>query len=149
MQACLRDRRKGVRSPQRYNISPYGKSPAGSHAGPPSLWRTSGKAARTTREPASAPGRRPQAVTIPSPPAHRAEQCATLAHGLLPLGGGIGVVDDAGACLHVQAAVLDHRGTDRDGGVGVAPPADPADRAGVDVALVRFEFLDDLQRADL
>src|SRR5690606_33198636 len=80
---------------------------------------------------------------------HGAEQRAALVHGLVPLLVRIGVVDDAGAGLHVQAAVLDHRGADRDGGVGVAVPADVADRAGIDVALDRLQFADDLQRADL
>src|SRR5690606_18530020 len=80
---------------------------------------------------------------------HGAEQRAALVHGLVPLLVRIGVVDDAGARLHVQAAALDHRGTDRDRGIGVAVPADVADRAGVDVALDRLELADDLQGADL
>src|SRR3546814_9838596 len=54
---------------------------------------------------------------------HCPEQRTTLAHRLLPLLHRIGVVDDAGAGLHVQAAALDHRGADRDRHVGVAVPA--------------------------
>src|SRR5258706_14551545 len=75
-----------------------------------------------------------------SQPARRlrdgSEQCAALVHRLFPFGARIGVVDDAAAGLHVQATVLDHRRADRDRSVGIAPPADVADRAGVDVALV-------------
>src|ERR1700754_3105348 len=78
-----------------------------------------------------------------------AEQCAAFVHGFFPLGGRVGVVDDAAAGLHVQAAVLDHGGADGDGRIRIAPPAQPADGAGVDVALERFQLLDDLQRADL
>jgi hypothetical protein len=80
---------------------------------------------------------------------HRAEQGAALVHGFFPLGGGVGIVHDAGTGLHMQATVLDHRGADGDGGVGVALPADVADRTGVDVALDRFQFADDFQCADL
>src|SRR3546814_20618515 len=54
---------------------------------------------------------------------HCPEQRTTLAHRLLPLLHRIGVVDDAGAGLHVPAAALDHRGADRDRHVGVAVPA--------------------------
>ena len=49
----------------------------------------------------------------------------------------------------MQAAVLDDGGADGDGRVHVAPPADVTDRAGIDVALDRFEFANDFQRADL
>src|SRR3546814_10233690 len=68
---------------------------------------------------------------------HCPEQRTTLAHRLLPLLHRIGVVDDAGAGLHVQAAALDHRGADRDRHVGVAVPAQVTDRAPVPVALDR------------
>src|SRR3546814_10016402 len=60
---------------------------------------------------------------------HCPEQRTTLAHRLLPLLHRIGVVDDAGAGLHVQAAALDHRGADRDRHVGVAVPAQVTDRS--------------------
>ncbi len=56
---------------------------------------------------------------------HRAEQRTPLVHGFLVLGRGIGVVHDAGAGLDVQAGVLGHGGTDRDGGIRIAPPAPP------------------------
>ena len=49
----------------------------------------------------------------------------------------------------MQAAILDHRSADGDGHVGITGPADVADRAGVDVALDRFQLADDFQRADL
>ena len=35
---------------------------------------------------------------------------------------------------------LDHRSADGDGGVGIAPPAEVTDGAGVDVALVRLQL---------
>src|SRR5690606_20927040 len=70
---------------------------------------------------------------------HGAEQRAALVHGLVPFLFRVGIEHDAGAGLHVQAAALDDRGTDRDRGIGVAVPADVADRAGVDVALDRLE----------
>src|SRR5688500_8583716 len=80
---------------------------------------------------------------------HRPEQGAAFVHGLFPLRLRVGVVDHAAAGLDIEAPVLDHRGADGDRGVGVAVPTDVADRAGIHVALDRFELADDLQRADL
>src|SRR3546814_15346152 len=65
----------------------------------------------------------------------RAEQRTALAHRLLPLLHGVGVVDDAGAGLHVQAAALDPRGADRDPHVGLAVPAPVTDPARVPLSL--------------
>ncbi len=53
------------------------------------------------------------------------------------------VGDDAGAGLHIQRAVLDHRGADGDGQVHVAVEAEITDRAGIDAALGRLQFVDD------
>ncbi len=58
-------------------------------------------------------------------------------------------MDDARADLHVERAVPDHRGADRDRGVHVAVEAHVADRAGVDAAPRGLQLVDDLQRAHL
>src|ERR1700750_2487161 len=80
---------------------------------------------------------------------HGAEKRASLVHGFFPLRRGIGVVDDNAAGLHVETAVLDHRGADRDRGIRIAPPAQPANGTCIDVALERLQLLDDLHSADL
>src|SRR5690606_19508279 len=67
----------------------------------------------------------------------------------VPFGPGNGIVDDAGAGLDVQHAVLDDGGADGDGGIHVAVPGQVADRTRVDAALDRLQFVDDLHGADL
>ena len=79
----------------------------------------------------------------------RAQHRARLVLRLLPLGLGHRIVDDAGAGLRVEHAVLDHRGADRDRGVHVVLEAHVADRARVDAAARRLELVDDLHRAHL
>lgn len=44
-------------------------------------------------------------------------------HGFVRLLAGVGVADDADAGLHLQAAILDHRGTDGDSGIGIVMTA--------------------------
>lgn len=46
------------------------------------------------------------------------------------------------ASLHVQRAALDHGGADRDGSIGIIPPADPDNRSGLHFAFVRSQFPD-------
>ena len=74
---------------------------------------------------------------------------ARLVQRLLPFGLGHRVVDDAGAGLHVEHAVLQHRGADRDRGVHVVLEAHVADGARVDAAARRLELVDDLHRPHL
>ena len=75
-----------------------------------------------------------------------AQQRARLVLGLDPFVLRHRVGDDAGACLHIQTAVLDHRRADGDGQVHVAVESEVTDCAGVDAALGRFQFVDDLHR---
>ena len=72
--------------------------------------------------------------------AHRllggAEQRLRLVDAFALLVGGIAVVDDAGARLHMHQPVLDDRGAQHDAGVHLARGAEIADAAAVDAALV-------------
>jgi hypothetical protein len=67
----------------------------------------------------------------------------------LPLGSRVGIGDDAGASLHMQLAVLDDGRTDRDRQIHIPIEAEVTDRTGVDAALDRFKFVDDLHRPHL
>lgn len=53
------------------------------------------------------------------------EPGAALVHGLAPFLARVGVINVAGAGLHMQAAALDDGGADGDGGVGIKVPAEP------------------------
>src|ERR1700693_394127 len=80
--------------------------------------------------------------------AERPNHRARLVDRFLVLGAGIGVGDYAAAGLDIDAAVLDQDGAQRDGGVRIAGVTEVADRAGVDPAAHRFEFVDYFHRAD-
>ena len=61
---------------------------------------------------------------------------------------GIGVVDDPAARLHMNLAVLEDGGAQRDAGIHVATRAEIPDAAGIDAARMRFELGDDFHRAN-
>jgi hypothetical protein len=73
-----------------------------------------------------------------------AQHGAGLVLRFLPFGSRVGIGDDAGAGLHVQLAVLDDGGADGDRQIHVAVETEVTDGAGVDAALDRFQFVDDL-----
>ena len=62
---------------------------------------------------------------------------------------GFEVGDDAGAGLHVDLAVLHHRGAEHDAGVHRAVGGEIADAAGIGAALLLLQLVDDLHRAHL
>src|SRR5215211_9465080 len=69
----------------------------------------------------------------------RAEQGLGLVHAFLLLERRIGVGDDPGTGLHVDDAVLDQRGAQRDAGVHLAAGAEIPDAAGVEAALLPLQ----------
>ncbi len=79
----------------------------------------------------------------------RLEQGARLRLALGLLGSGIAVGDDAGARLHIDAAVLDEGRAQNDAAVHLAIGREIADAAAVGAALFLLEFVDDLHGAHL
>ena len=59
----------------------------------------------------------------------------------------IAVGNDAGAGLDIHGAVLDQRGAQHDAGVHLLAGGEIADTAGIERALVLFQFVDDLHGA--
>src|SRR4051812_26001117 len=81
--------------------------------------------------------------------ADRVEHGPGLDEGLVVLGRGGGVGDDAAADGDVREAVLEDHCADGDVEVESAVRADGADRAAVGAAAGGLEFVDDLHGADL
>src|SRR2546428_9622034 len=77
----------------------------------------------------------------------RAEHPLRLVQGLLILGLGHRVRDDAAADVEGEALVGDHHGPDGDVQVGLPVPAQIADGAGIDAPPRGLQLLDDLHRA--
>src|SRR5215813_12957420 len=73
-----------------------------------------------------------------------AEQGLGLVDAFLLLEARVGIRHDAGAGLHIEHAVLDQRGAQRDAGVHLAGGREIADAAGVEAALLLLQFVDDL-----
>jgi hypothetical protein len=76
----------------------------------------------------------------------RPEQRPAFVHGLLPLLFRNGIGDDAATGLNMQHPILENGGANGDGGIHIAGPRQIADRAGVNPALDRLQFVDDLHR---
>src|SRR5271157_5583918 len=77
------------------------------------------------------------------------EKRAGLVHGLVEFEGRNRVGHDARAGLDVRRAAFAHHGADHNAGVEAARKVDVAERAAVDAAPYRFQFVNDLHGADL
>ena len=68
-------------------------------------------------------------------------------NGLLILGFGVTVIDNATASLNVELFILKHCGSQRDTHVHIAICTEVAAATAVNAAFLRFKFVDDFHRA--